>query len=68
MRIVGRGAVAHELLRDQDAVAGADEHVTALAGRPLIGPQPGTGPVADTHRDWHNRQVFHGTSRPAAAT
>lgn len=46
----------------------AREHVIALAGRPLIGPQPGTPPVAAIHRDWHARQVFQGEPRPAAAT
>ncbi|MFG3546579.1 phosphorothioated DNA-binding restriction endonuclease [Streptomyces sp. NPDC047725] len=45
----------------------AREHVTALAGRPLIGPQPGARPVAAAHRDWHAQQVFHGEPRPAAA-
>ncbi|GHH08885.1 phosphorothioated DNA-binding restriction endonuclease [Streptomyces rubradiris] len=47
--------------------AAARQHVTALAGRPLTGPQPGTRPVAAAHRDWHTRQVFHGEPRPAAA-
>ncbi|MFI6033847.1 phosphorothioated DNA-binding restriction endonuclease [Streptomyces sp. NPDC051315] len=46
----------------------AREHVTSLAGRPLLGPQPGTPPVAAAHRAWHTRQVFHGTPRPAAVT
>ncbi|KNE83055.1 MULTISPECIES: phosphorothioated DNA-binding restriction endonuclease [Streptomyces] len=45
----------------------AREHVTALAGRPLIGPQPGSRPPAAAHRDWHTRQVFHGEPRPATA-
>ncbi|MFF9817165.1 phosphorothioated DNA-binding restriction endonuclease [Streptomyces sp. NPDC014006] len=44
----------------------AREHVVALAGRPLLGPQPGTRPVAPTHRDWHLRQVFRDEPRPAA--
>ncbi|MFI2413394.1 phosphorothioated DNA-binding restriction endonuclease [Streptomyces sp. NPDC018947] len=47
--------------------AAAREHVTALAGRPLVGPRPGARPVAAAHRDWHARQVFHGEPRPAAA-
>ncbi|WEH34426.1 HNH endonuclease [Streptomyces sp. AM 4-1-1] len=46
--------------------AAARQHVVALAGRPVIGPQPGVRRVAATHRDWHARQVFHGTARPAA--
>ncbi|MEU2440009.1 phosphorothioated DNA-binding restriction endonuclease [Streptomyces rubradiris] len=45
----------------------ARQHVTALAGRPLTGPQPGTPRVAATHRAWHTRQVFHGEPRPAGA-
>ncbi|MFE2437874.1 phosphorothioated DNA-binding restriction endonuclease [Streptomyces sp. NPDC059409] len=45
----------------------ARAHVTALAGRPLDGPQPGARPVAAVHRDWHTRQVFHGEPRPAPA-
>lgn len=43
----------------------AREQVVELAGRPLIGPQPGVRPVATDHRDWHTSQVFHGTPRPA---
>ncbi|MFJ3961981.1 phosphorothioated DNA-binding restriction endonuclease [Streptomyces sp. NPDC090036] len=42
----------------------AREHVIALAGRPVIGPQPGVRPVATHHRSWHTAQVFHGTPRP----
>lgn len=38
-------------------------YVLALAGRPVIGPQPGLPPVADEHRDWHVQQVFHGAPR-----
>lgn len=45
----------------------AQEHVIALAGRRLIGPQPGAHPVAAVHRSWHTSQVFHGSPRPAAA-
>jgi len=44
--------------------AAAREHVVALAYRPLIGPQPGTRPIAADHRSWHTRQVFHGAPRP----
>ncbi|MEU2923480.1 phosphorothioated DNA-binding restriction endonuclease [Streptomyces sp. NPDC007251] len=47
--------------------AAAREHVIALAGRRLVGPQPGARPVAAAHRDWHARQVFHGEPRPATA-
>ncbi|NNN37512.1 restriction endonuclease [Streptomyces sp. S3(2020)] len=43
----------------------ARDHVTALAGRPLLGPQPGARPVAAAHRAWHTSQVFHGEPRPA---
>ncbi|GAA3268543.1 hypothetical protein GCM10010469_42430 [Streptomyces labedae] len=45
----------------------AREHVIALAGRPLIGPQPGARPVAAVHRSWHTNQVFHGSPRLAPA-
>ncbi|MEU8584243.1 phosphorothioated DNA-binding restriction endonuclease [Streptomyces abikoensis] len=53
-RFVGRGPAARE-------------HVIALAGRPLIGPQPGADPVAAAHRSWHTSQVFHGSPRPVTA-
>ncbi|MFH9399896.1 phosphorothioated DNA-binding restriction endonuclease [Streptomyces sp. NPDC017638] len=53
-RFVGHSTAAHD-------------HVIALADRPLIGPQPGSRPLAEAHRDWHTRQVFHGEPRPAAA-
>ncbi|MFI9760735.1 phosphorothioated DNA-binding restriction endonuclease [Streptomyces sp. NPDC051963] len=43
----------------------AREQVIALAGRPLVGPQPGLPPVAADHLTWHTGQVFHGTPRPA---
>ncbi|MGW0121249.1 phosphorothioated DNA-binding restriction endonuclease [Streptomyces sp. NPDC003327] len=46
----------------------AREHVVALAGRPLIGPQFGARPVATVHRSWHTSQVFRGEPRPAAAS
>ncbi|MFB7913840.1 phosphorothioated DNA-binding restriction endonuclease [Streptomyces sp. NPDC056061] len=47
--------------------AAAREHVIALAGRPLVGPQPGLPTVASAHRAWHTDQVFHGDPRPGAA-
>lgn len=65
---VGEG---HRILVSQRFVGQsptAREHVIALAGRPLIGPQPGTSPIAAAHRSWHTRQVFHGTPRPASVT
>lgn len=43
----------------------AREHVIALAGRRLIGPQPGVSGVAPAYRSWHTSQVFRGTPRPA---
>jgi putative restriction endonuclease len=58
----------HRILVSQRFVGHSDaarEHVTALSGRPLVGPQPGASPVAAEHRDWHTRQVFHGEPRPA---
>ncbi|XHM62493.1 phosphorothioated DNA-binding restriction endonuclease [Streptomyces nigra] len=59
----------HRILVSQRFVGhspAARDHVTALSGRPLIGPQPGAAPVAADHRSWHMRQVFHGSPRPAA--
>ncbi|MFH8369746.1 phosphorothioated DNA-binding restriction endonuclease [Streptomyces sp. NPDC018031] len=42
--------------------------VLDLAGRPLLGPQPGSEQVAAEHIDWHTRQVFRGEPRvPAQA-
>ncbi|MFJ4695336.1 phosphorothioated DNA-binding restriction endonuclease [Streptomyces sp. NPDC088766] len=60
----------HRILVSQSFVGrspAAREHVTGLAGRPLIGPQPGARPVAATYRSWHTSQVFHGIPRPAPA-
>lgn len=60
----------HRILVSQRFVGhspAARDHVIALAGRPLVGPQPGANPVAAEHRDWHAQQVFHGDPRPAAA-
>ncbi|MEV5374575.1 phosphorothioated DNA-binding restriction endonuclease [Streptomyces nondiastaticus] len=60
----------HRVLVSQHFVGrspAAREHVIALAGRSLIGPQPGARPVAAAHLDWHARQVFHGSPRPATA-
>ncbi|MDK1475477.1 HNH endonuclease [Streptomyces sp. 549] len=45
----------------------ARENVVSLAGRPLIGPQPGARTIASAHRSWHGEQVFHGSPRPATA-
>ncbi|MFD9684657.1 phosphorothioated DNA-binding restriction endonuclease [Kitasatospora sp. NPDC059088] len=42
------------------------QQVLALAGRPVIGPQPGVPPVADRHREWHAREVFRGAPRQVA--
>ncbi|MEW2253772.1 phosphorothioated DNA-binding restriction endonuclease [Streptomyces sp. NPDC047869] len=61
---------SHRILVSQRFVGhspAAREHVIALAGRPLIGPQPGASPVAAVHRSWHTSQVFHGRPRPAPA-
>ncbi|MGZ3100652.1 phosphorothioated DNA-binding restriction endonuclease [Streptomyces sp. H72] len=63
-------SVDHRVLVSQRFVGhspAAREQVIALAGRPLVGPQPGVRPVAAAHRDWHARQVFHGEPRPATA-
>ncbi|MEU6481225.1 phosphorothioated DNA-binding restriction endonuclease [Streptomyces sp. NPDC047017] len=67
--VLGIGT-GHRILVSQGFVGrsrAAREHVTALAGRPLLGPQPGVRPVADTHRTWHTSQVFRGAPRPDAA-
>ncbi|PCG81303.1 restriction endonuclease [Streptomyces sp. WZ.A104] len=55
--LVSRSFVGHS--------TAAREHVTTLAGRPLIGPRPGVRPIAAAHRSWHTSQVFHGSPRPA---
>ncbi|PJN02505.1 restriction endonuclease [Streptomyces sp. CB01201] len=61
---------AHRILVSQSFVgrsAAAREHVIALAGRPLIGPQPGVRPIAAAHRSWHTSQVFHGSPRTSSS-
>lgn len=66
--VLGLGE-SHRILVSQSFVGhstAAREHVVALAGRPLTGPQPGVRPVAAAHRSWHTSQVFHGSPRPAA--
>ncbi|MEU8713664.1 phosphorothioated DNA-binding restriction endonuclease [Streptomyces sp. NPDC048663] len=68
MGVLGMGE-GHRVLVSQRFVGrspAAREHVTALAGRQLIGPQPGIRPVAETHRAWHTAQVFRGSPRLAA--
>ncbi|MEV7952693.1 phosphorothioated DNA-binding restriction endonuclease [Streptomyces sp. NPDC088141] len=65
---VGEG---HRILVSQQFVGRsptAREQVIGLAGRPLIGPQAGTSPIAASHRSWHTGQVFHGAPRPASVT
>jgi putative restriction endonuclease len=60
----------HRILVSQRFIghsAAARDHVIALAGRGIIGPQPAARPVAADHRVWHTSQVFHGTPRPATA-
>ncbi len=59
----------HRVLVSQSFIGrspAAREHVIALSGQPLIGPQRGARPVAAAHRSWHTSQVFHGAPRPAA--
>jgi putative restriction endonuclease len=51
-RFTGRGAAARGQVLD-------------LAGRGLLGPQPGTAPVAPEHIGWHTAQVFRGEARAA---
>ncbi|MEV6543948.1 phosphorothioated DNA-binding restriction endonuclease [Streptomyces sp. NPDC051665] len=58
----------HRILVSQRFVGhstAAREQVVALAGRPVIGPQPSARPVAAGHRAWHTGQVFHGAPRLA---
>ncbi|MEE1790804.1 HNH endonuclease [Streptomyces sp. BE308] len=65
--VLGLGE-GHRILVSQSFVghsAAARDHVITLAGRPLIGPQPGARPIAAAHRSWHTSQVFHGSPRPA---
>ncbi|MFD3656264.1 phosphorothioated DNA-binding restriction endonuclease [Streptomyces sp. NPDC058620] len=60
----------HRVLVSQSFVGhstAARDGVITLAGRPLIGPQPGVRPIAAAHRSWHTSQVFHGSPRPAPA-
>ncbi|MBB5934325.1 phosphorothioated DNA-binding restriction endonuclease [Streptomyces zagrosensis] len=45
----------------------ARDQVIALAGRPLVGPQPGAHPIAAAYRSWHTNEVFRGLPRPATA-
>jgi putative restriction endonuclease len=64
---IGEG---HRILVSQSFVGRsttARQHVIALAGHPLIGPQPGARPIAAAHRSWHTGQVFQGTPRPVTA-
>ncbi|MFE1857388.1 phosphorothioated DNA-binding restriction endonuclease [Streptomyces anandii] len=61
----------HRILVSQGFVgrsAAAREHVTSLAGRPLIGPQPGVLPVAEAYRSWHVSQVFRGMARAGSGS
>lgn len=56
----------HRILVSQRFVGRSEvsrQHVLALAGLPVIGPQSGVLPVARRHREWHVRQVFHGAPR-----
>ncbi|MGI5427526.1 phosphorothioated DNA-binding restriction endonuclease [Streptomyces sp. CA-179760] len=58
----------HRILVSQRFVGrspAAREHVTSLAGRPLIGPQPGIRSIATAHRSWHLAEVFRGAPRPS---
>ncbi|MDQ0795039.1 hypothetical protein QFZ58_003527 [Streptomyces sp. B1I3] len=67
--VLGLGE-GHRILVSQSFVghsAAAREHVITLAGRPVIGPQPGVRPITAAHRSWHTSQVFHGSPRPATA-
>nr|WTB32658.1 HNH endonuclease [Streptomyces sp. NBC_00830] len=45
----------------------ARTQVIALAGQPVLGPQPGSAPVAAEHIGWHTSQVFRGEPRAVVA-
>lgn len=51
-RFVGRSESARRFVLD-------------LVNQPVLGPQPGSTPVAPAHIAWHTRQVFHGAARAA---
>ncbi|MER7990200.1 phosphorothioated DNA-binding restriction endonuclease [Streptomyces noursei] len=56
----------HRILVSQRFVGRSEasrQHVLVLAGRPVIGPQADAPRVATRHREWHDRQVFHGPAR-----
>ncbi|MFJ8442314.1 phosphorothioated DNA-binding restriction endonuclease [Kitasatospora griseola] len=56
----------HRILVSQRFVGRSEasrQHVLALVGRPVLGPQTGNPPVARQHREWHARQVFRGVPR-----
>lgn len=58
----------HRILVSQEFVGripAVSEHATALAGRPLTGPQPGTSPIAACRRSWHTRQVSTAARAPS---
>lgn len=64
---IGEG---HRILVSQRFVGhspAAHDHVIVLAGRSLVGPQPGIRSITPAHRAWHTSQVFHGSPRPATA-
>jgi putative restriction endonuclease len=57
----------HRILVSQQFVGhspAAREQVVALAGRPLIGPQPGAHPVAADHRVWAHQPGLPRHSTP----
>lgn len=68
--VLGLGE-GHRILVSQRFVGRSEasrQHVLALAGRQVIGPQSGVPSVAGRHREWHTRQVFHGVPRTPAGT
>ncbi|KRV46961.1 restriction endonuclease [Wenjunlia vitaminophila] len=59
----------HRVLVSQHFVANDDtarRQVLDLVGRRVLGPQPGSAPVAGEHIDWHRSEVFRGDARVAA--
>ncbi|MEV4613490.1 phosphorothioated DNA-binding restriction endonuclease [Kitasatospora sp. NPDC049258] len=67
--VLGLGE-GHRVLVSQRFVGRSEasrQHVLALTGRLVLGPQAGTPPVADRHRKWHAEQVFHGEPRESTS-
>ena len=63
--VLGLGE-GHRILVSQRFIGRSEasrQHVLALAGRPVLGPQAGNPRVDGRHREWHAEQVFRGAPR-----